>query len=155
MNMTENNNENQQQEDVGLPSKEKPKSIMKKIADKLTSNGTFDMSKSVQTANATYLMTKYGHAHDSIERLDSFLKDLSSTISEKCSRGEYACVKKLPLDLVEFKAGIINLFKNKGYSIADLKDHIENVTCDYIFVCWDKFDPAREEKEQSQRLNNH
>jgi len=151
--MIENNNETQQ-EDVMLPSKEKPKSIMKKIADKLTSNGTFDMSKSVQSANATYLMTKYGHAYDSIERLDSFLKDLSSTISEKCSRGEYACVKKLPLDLAEFKAGIISLFKNKGYSVADLKDHIENVTCDYIFVCWDKFDPARE-KEQSRQSNNH
>lgn len=151
--MAENNNETQQ-EDVLLPSKEKPKSIMKKIADKLTNNGTFDMSKSVQSANATYLTTKYGHANDSIERLDSFLKDLSSTIAEKCSRGEYACVKLLPLDLVEFKAGIISLFKNKGYSVADLKDHIENVTCDYIFVCWDKFDPERE-KEQLQHPNNH
>ena len=154
MNMTENNNESHLQEDVMLPSKEKPKSIMKKIADKLTSNGTFDMSKSVQSANATYLMTKYGHAYDSIERLDTFLKELSSTISEKCSRGEYACVKKLPLDLAEFKAGIISLFKNKGYSVADLKDHIENVTCDYIFVCWDKFDPSRE-KDQPQQSNNH
>lgn len=153
MNMIENNNETQQ-EDVMLPSKEKPRSIMKKIADKLTSNGTFDMSRSVQSANATYLMTKYGHAYDSIERLDSFLKDLSTTITEKCSRGEYACVKKLPFDLVEYKAGIISLFKNKGYSVADLKDHIENVTCDYIFVCWDKFDPARE-KEQSKQSNNH
>ena len=131
-----------------LPSVEKPKGLMQKIHNKIIGNGNFDMSKSVQPANNSYLLSRYGHSYSSPERLDNFLKDLTSTISEKNTKGEFACVKELPEDLSEYKDGIIGLFKDKGYAVADLKDHVNNVSKSYIFVCWDHFDPVKEESKQ-------
>jgi len=150
MNMTENQNNLEEvpqdsESHVSLPSLEKPRGFMQKIHNKIVGNGNFDPSKSVQTANNSYLMSTYGHSYSSAERLDNFLKALTTTISEKNSAGEFACVKVLPEDLLEYKTGIINLFKDKGYTVADLKDCIANVRQTYIFVCWDKFDPSKED----------
>lgn len=132
-----------------LPSVEKPRGLMQKIHNKIVGNGNFDMSKSVQPANSAYLLSRYGHSYGAAERLDNFLKELTNTIQEKNSKGEYACVKMLPDDLLEYKNGIISLFKEKGYAIGDLKDHINNVMQSYIFICWDKFDPTYESSQHS------
>ena len=100
----------------------------------------FDIETSVPTANTSFLKSKYGHADSSEERLDSFMKEFCTDIETKNTKGEYACVKVLPEDLAVFKDAIINIFKDKGYTVADLKQCIENVGRDYIFLCWDKFD---------------
>jgi len=100
----------------------------------------FDVETSVPTANASFLKSKYGRADSSEERLDAFMKEFCTDIETKNTKGEYACVKFLPEDLAVFKDAIINIFKDKGYTVADLKQCIENVGRDYIFLCWDKFD---------------
>jgi len=106
-------------------------------------NEDFNFIKSIPSANDSYLMSVYGHAYSSKERIDNFLKDLSTAITTKNGKGEYACVKALPEDLAEYKDAILKIFRDKGYTAENLKERITGVTINYIFVCWDKFDSSK------------
>lgn len=127
-----------------LPAPDENKGMKKWISTKIgLINKEIDFNKAIPTANTSYLMSAYGKAYPSKERVDNFLKDLATAITTKNSKGEYACVKVLPDDLNEYKDAIIKLFKEKGYTAANLKDCINGVTSNYIFVCWDKFDNSK------------
>lgn len=132
-----------------LPVPEHPSSLMKKIKNKLIGVESIDFNKAIPLANDSYLLSKYGHTHAPSERLDDFLKDLGTKIKEKNDKAQYVCVMKVPEDLSVFIPGIIGLFKEKGYAVANLKECVANVSLDYIFICWDKFDSQREKSENN------
>ena len=127
--------------------KPKKKGFLTGRLDSILGLKSFDIETSVPSANTSFLKSKYGQANPSRERLDNFMKDFCTDIQGKNNKGEYACVKVLPEDLAIFRDTIIGVFKNRGYVVADLKENIENIVRDYIFVCWDKFDSSQGETE--------
>lgn len=132
-----------------LPLGDRHSSLMSKIKNRLIGVEDIDVNKDLHTANDSYLLSKYGHTHARNERLSDFLKEIGTKIKEMNDRGSYACVTKVPEDLFVFISAIISLFKQKGYAVTNLKDCVDNIACDYIFLCWDKFDGQREKSESN------
>ena len=74
------------------------------------------------------------------ERLSAFMVSIMTVIEQKQKINEYACVKEIPIDLIDFELPIIEAFRNKGYTCQSIcKDTGYNISKKYIFICWDTY----------------
>lgn len=89
-------------------------------------------------AKEAYLRTKYQRIQTDEERLQEFKFNLDTLISIKCDTNTCCCVVELEEDLSKYLDEVIKEYQDMGYTVLNLKDEVENINKNYIFICWDK-----------------
>lgn len=92
-------------------------------------------------ANESYLRTLYtGNAETDAVRLKNFMTEVTHLMEYKRSHQSYICCIRVPDDLLLYLHDIEEKYKSLGYFVANLRESIEDVDRDYLFISWDKFD---------------
>lgn len=84
------------------------------------------------------LKAKYQRIQTEDERLNEFKFNLDTLISIKCDTCTCCCVVELEEDLSKHLDDIINEYRDLGYTVLNLKDEVEDIDKNYLFLCWDK-----------------
>lgn len=92
-------------------------------------------------ANESYLRTLYtGNAESDAVRLKNFMLEVTHLMEYKRSHQSYICCIRVPDDLLLYLHDIIEKYRSLGYFVENLRNHIDGVDRDYLFISWDKFD---------------
>lgn len=92
-------------------------------------------------ANESYLRTLYtGNAETDAVRLKNFMTEVTHLMEYKRSHQSYVCCIRVPDDLLLYLHDIEEKYRSLGYFVANLRENIEDVDRDYLFISWDKFD---------------
>lgn len=89
-------------------------------------------------AKDAYLKAKYQRIQTEEERLNEFKFNLDTLISIKCDSCTCCCVVELEEDLSKHLNDIIKEYRELGYTVINLKDEVEDIDNNCLFLCWDK-----------------
>lgn len=110
---------------------------MKSFFCELFSNLT-TRSETRLNAKEAYLRAKYQRIQTEEERLKEFKSELDRLITIKCDSCICCCVVELEEDLSKYLDDIIKEYREMDYTVINLREKLEGVHKNYIFLCWDK-----------------
>lgn len=98
---------------------------------------SFKKNETVFTANNVYLNTRYGRIETEEERLKKLYNRINSLIESKSIQGEFCCAIDVPKELAAKSTNdIIEYYKNKGFTVVNMKDVIEGIDKTFLFITW-------------------
>lgn len=133
----------------------KPNFIMKGLMKMIGKDFSLGEDNNIPTSNDSYLYTRYGKTVSTKERLADLMIDFMNVIKQKQQINEYACVKEIPIDLLDFEVPIVETFKNKGYTCHSICQRTGfDVARLYIFICWDIYHHSKTDDNVNVDDNN-
>lgn len=91
------------------------------------------------SAKDAYLKATYGEVKTDDQRLEDFMTALDELIKMKSNPNncQFCATIEVPDDLLKYLPQIIGEYKNRDFTIINLKEKLDDIKSNFLFLCWD------------------